>query len=237
VLTRPSWHWDVVQREHAFHPLHPPLRYFTPMLDSFRLFIPLSTFTYYPSVSLCSHLSLSHSQSHRSLLCVLSGVADAMQNASSNLVGIGLTPEAIETNPIIYDFMMEFAWNEAPRDVDSWVEGWADRRYGHADESHARAYWQVGLLVKDILSGGKYHTITQHFTTRHYPTLYYTRLLHYTQHYTTLRYYITLHYILHYITLNDATLHDDPKIPTRHDSTLHDRTSLALCCRRFVQTS
>lgn len=82
---------------------------------------------------------------------VNNGLADAMTNASSNLVGIGLTPEAIETNPIIYDFMMEFTWNKAPRQIDSWVTDWANRRYGVADVN-AQLYWAA--LRSDILNCG-----------------------------------------------------------------------------------
>lgn len=74
-------------------------------------------------------------------------MAAATAQARSNLVGIGLTPEAkqrsrvccfltlfckaIDTNPIIYEFMMEFTWTDgSARDVDAWVAGWAQRRYG-----------------------------------------------------------------------------------------------------------
>jgi alpha-N-acetylglucosaminidase len=80
---------------------------------------------------------------------VNNGVALAMKEAASNLVGIGLTPEAIDTNPIIYDFMMEFAWTSAPRDVDAWVAGWATRRYGVANAA-AASYWHV--LRQQILN-------------------------------------------------------------------------------------
>ena len=79
---------------------------------------------------------------------VNSGLGQAVQQAP-NLVGIGLTPEAIDTNPVIYDFMTEFAWTSAPRDVDSWMDGWAARRYGAAN-SAARQYWRT--LRQQILN-------------------------------------------------------------------------------------
>ena len=47
------------------------------------------------------------------------------------LVGLGLTPEAIETNPVMYDMMMENTWRgtEGVTDVTSWVADYATRRY------------------------------------------------------------------------------------------------------------
>lgn len=68
------------------------------------------------------------------------GVAAAATQAPNNMVGIGLTPEAIETNPIIYDFMMEFSWTSQARDVDAWTSQWAVRRYGQPDVN-AQTYW------------------------------------------------------------------------------------------------
>jgi hypothetical protein len=82
---------------------------------------------------------------------VNTGVAQAVQQSRSNLVGIGLTPEAIDTNPIIYDFMMEFSWTAEQRDVDAWVGQWAQRRYGlAAPNALAAKYWAA--LRAEILN-------------------------------------------------------------------------------------
>lgn len=47
------------------------------------------------------------------------------------MTGIGLAPEAIETNPIVYDLMMENTWRGANpvEDLDDWVVSWIHRRY------------------------------------------------------------------------------------------------------------
>ena len=47
------------------------------------------------------------------------------------LVGLGLTPEAIETNPVMYDMMMENTWRgtEGITDVTSWLGAYISRRY------------------------------------------------------------------------------------------------------------
>ena len=42
------------------------------------------------------------------LQAVAQGPADAIQEA--NMVGIGMCPEGIETNPIVYDLMPEWAY-------------------------------------------------------------------------------------------------------------------------------
>jgi len=34
----------------------------------------------------------------------------ALKAAGSTMVGIGLTPEAVEHNPIVYDLMLEMSW-------------------------------------------------------------------------------------------------------------------------------
>ncbi len=81
---------------------------------------------------------------------VNTGLAAARQQAAGNLVGIGLTPEAIDTNPVIYDFVMEATWNNASaRDVDTWIVQWATRRYGRANAA-AASYWLT--LRREILN-------------------------------------------------------------------------------------
>ena len=46
------------------------------------------------------------------LRAVAKGPADALQE--SNMVGIGMCPEGIETNPIVYDLMPEWAYRWIP---------------------------------------------------------------------------------------------------------------------------
>jgi alpha-N-acetylglucosaminidase len=73
------------------------------------------------------------------------------------LKGIGLTPEAIETNYIQYDLMMEMTWrvSSPPVDLDSWVQNYTVRRYGQKVD-YAGAAWK--LLQDTIYScGGPSH--------------------------------------------------------------------------------
>ena len=36
------------------------------------------------------------------------------------MIGIGLTPEGINQNDVIYEFMMENTWRTAPADLAQW---------------------------------------------------------------------------------------------------------------------
>ncbi len=58
----------------------------------------------------------------------------------SSMIGIGLTPEGIEQNDIIYDFMMETTWYTSPVDLDIWVSNYTHRRYGFVDEDLINAW-------------------------------------------------------------------------------------------------
>ena len=55
-------------------------------------------------------------------------VANRTLGSSPGLVGLGAAPEAIETDPIMYDILFESAWVTVT-DKDAWVEQWATRRY------------------------------------------------------------------------------------------------------------
>ena len=54
--------------------------------------------------------------------CVSSiqGPFDGRSFPNSTMVGTGLTPEGINQNDMIYEFMNENAWRKQPRDIDAW---------------------------------------------------------------------------------------------------------------------
>lgn len=54
--------------------------------------------------------------------------ARAMVN--STMAGIGISMEAINQNPIMYELTLSHAWESAPRPLGVWVSGWAAARYG-----------------------------------------------------------------------------------------------------------
>ncbi|XP_064476970.1 alpha-N-acetylglucosaminidase-like isoform X2 [Ornithodoros turicata] len=57
----------------------------------------------------------------------------------STMIGIGLTPEGIEQNDIIYAFMDENDLRTSPVNVDKWVADYGTRRYGRSNAHVALA--------------------------------------------------------------------------------------------------
>lgn len=44
--------------------------------------------------------------------------------------GMGITPEGIEQNPIVYELATDTMWRTTPVNLTQWVEGYAEARYG-----------------------------------------------------------------------------------------------------------
>ncbi|CAH0718991.1 unnamed protein product, partial [Brenthis ino] len=58
-------------------------------------------------------------------------VYEARYLENSTMIGIGLTPEGINQNYVVYDLMLESAWRKKPvEDLEVWVGDYAERRYG-----------------------------------------------------------------------------------------------------------
>jgi alpha-N-acetylglucosaminidase len=69
--------------------------------------------------------------------------AEALSDAGSGkLQGIGLTMEAIEQNPVMYELMTANTWHNKPIDVDEWLPAYVRNRYGNANKD-AMVAWQV----------------------------------------------------------------------------------------------
>jgi alpha-N-acetylglucosaminidase len=92
------------------------------------------------------------------------GPASALHDPSSGrLSGIGLTMEAIEQNPVLYELMMDNTWCNQPIDIEAWLQRYIRNRYGNVTMSTLKA-WQIlkatvynGKLIRDgaesILTG------------------------------------------------------------------------------------
>lgn len=68
------------------------------------------------------------------------GPFDALHFPNSTLVGVGMTPEGIEQNPVTYELMSELAWRKEPVNLSKWVSLYAARRYGSMQENLATAW-------------------------------------------------------------------------------------------------
>jgi len=71
--------------------------------------------------------------------------------AAGKMEGIGLTPEAIEQNPALYELMLEHVWNDKNIDLDSWLKDYAYRRYGAKNEEAEKAWI---ILKNTVYNGG-----------------------------------------------------------------------------------
>lgn len=73
---------------------------------------------------------------------------------SGNMQGIGLTPEAIENNPVIYEMMLAHVWRNDSIDILPWLHDYARSRYGLTNDT-IDAAWQI--LYRTVYSGGRGH--------------------------------------------------------------------------------
>ncbi|CAN0900707.1 NAGLU [Linum grandiflorum] len=63
---------------------------------------------------------------------VASGPVEARLSVNSTMVGVGMSMEGIEQNPIVYDLMSEMAFQHNKVDVKAWIDLYATRRYGQS---------------------------------------------------------------------------------------------------------
>jgi alpha-N-acetylglucosaminidase len=86
----------------------------------------------------------------------MDGVAEGPSSAlndplSGKLKGIGLTMEAIEQTPVMYELMMEHTWQTGNINIDNWLKKYIRNRYGTANKNMIAA-WQV---LKQTVYNGK----------------------------------------------------------------------------------
>lgn len=75
---------------------------------------------------------------HGHLATIASEISRASKKAK-HMKGIGVTPEATHSNPIIFDLFFETAWTEGkqvePVDLEAWLKKYAERRYGSCSDN------------------------------------------------------------------------------------------------------
>eukprot|EP00123_Amoebidium_parasiticum_P004549 comp15834_c0_seq1/m.13154 comp15834_c0_seq1/g.13154 ORF comp15834_c0_seq1/g.13154 comp15834_c0_seq1/m.13154 type:complete len:838 (-) comp15834_c0_seq1:122-2635(-) len=73
--------------------------------------------------------------------------------SAPNMVGVGITMEAINQNPIVYDALLDMVWDQQPKPLDAWVDTWVLARYGTGagSGSQVRQAWQA--LVTEAYAG------------------------------------------------------------------------------------
>lgn len=67
--------------------------------------------------------------------------------ASGKMVGIGLTMEAIEQTPVLYELMMQNTWQDKPVNLDEWLPQYIYNRYGVKNTDALDAWKTLRLTV------------------------------------------------------------------------------------------
>ncbi len=64
------------------------------------------------------------------------------KDSHSNIKGIGATPEAIGSVPVLYDILFELPWHNEKPDAKEWMRNYTISRYGQENE-HAIKAWEL----------------------------------------------------------------------------------------------
>ena len=72
-------------------------------------------------------------------------------STSKKMAGIGLTMEAIEQNPVLYELMTANTWCDESIDLDKWLQSYILNRYGTVNP-HLTKTWQI--LKQTVYAGG-----------------------------------------------------------------------------------
>ncbi|XP_043464932.1 alpha-N-acetylglucosaminidase [Leptopilina heterotoma] len=86
----------------------------------------------------------------------------------STMIGVGLTPEGINQNYVIYELMMEMGYHKKPVNLEAWFENYASRRYGAWNEYTTDAWKKLGKSVYNF-SGSQ--RIRGHYVITRKPSL------------------------------------------------------------------
>ena len=105
-----------------------------------------------------AHTHFEEYKSHDAVYCMLpnfggrsgfmgrfNGVIDgyfANKNSHSNIKGIGATPEAIGSVPVLYDVLFELPWHETKPDAKEWMKNYTVSRYGE-ENALAQEAWEL----------------------------------------------------------------------------------------------
>lgn len=81
-----------------------------------------------------------------------------------NLIGLGMTDEGFDYNPLVMDFRTDAMWRAERPDVDRWIADYLLRRYGRKDAAIDNAWkilrktahsaWRYDSVVCTLLAGG-----------------------------------------------------------------------------------
>ena len=77
-------------------------------------------------------------------------------NSNKYMRGIGITPEAIDNSPIVYELLFDMTWEQDPVDYRAWTRSYIERRYGGTDAKIQEA-WDILLDTAYKHVDGEYY--------------------------------------------------------------------------------
>nr|WP_222705673.1 alpha-N-acetylglucosaminidase TIM-barrel domain-containing protein [Collinsella sp. BA40] len=77
-------------------------------------------------------------------------------NSNKYMRGIGITPEAIDNSPIVYELLFDMTWEQDPVDYRAWTRSYVERRYGGTDAKIQKA-WDILLDTAYKHVDGEYY--------------------------------------------------------------------------------
>lgn len=84
-------------------------------------------------------------------------------HAGSTLKGVGLTPEGIENNPVMYELVMELPWRAERFTKESWVKGYVNARYGKSTAGVNEAWMKLSNSIyncpKEVIVQGTHESV------------------------------------------------------------------------------
>ncbi|XP_037959738.1 alpha-N-acetylglucosaminidase [Teleopsis dalmanni] len=86
---------------------------------------------------------------HGSAEIINTNIRKAREMSNSSMIGVGITPEGIHQNYVMYALTLERAWLHDDFDLVKWFNDYANVRYGVSDENLQKV-WQ--LLRKSVYS-------------------------------------------------------------------------------------
>lgn len=82
------------------------------------------------------------------------GPSKARNFPNSTMIGVGMTPEGIHQNEVIYEFMSENAWRTKSRDLNQWFSNFTHQRYGQQND-YVNQAWK--LLMSSVYNASDGH--------------------------------------------------------------------------------
>lgn len=102
---------------------------------------------------------------HGKMDAVINGFYDAKNDthAGQTLRGVGITPEGIENNPVMYELTMELPWRAERFTKENWLNSYVKARYGVEDEIINKVWLLLGKGIynspKNLVQQGTHESV------------------------------------------------------------------------------